>query len=296
MFLDAVLIVLCTGILNHAYKVTDFISFDNLYLFLNSFDSGLLIGAAVYFSDSMDAGKNTISLWGSIYLFQMTALNVYFALSLGFMWFTQKRITDPIEDLSGIAKSYYVKQSDDEKRKSMLSTCEKYSKDSTEAGNLARSYITMIKDMEVYVDNLKNVTAEKERINAALFMAIAKTFLKTQAQTGNSPENVFTYLRSRPGLVLAGMEDIKYRKNEIVLNPKDWLFLYTDGVTEATDSDNELYGEDRLLSYMNRHKDDKLEDVLKGLREDIDAFVGQAPQFDDITMLILSFDRHSDRG
>ena len=97
------------------------------------------------------------------------------------------------------------------------------------------------------------------------------------------------YLKSRTGFVLAGMEGMKYRANEMTLNKGDRIFLYTDGVTEATDKNEALYGEERLIAYVDKNKDLGAEALLSGLKEDIDLFVGDAPQFDDITMLVIDY-------
>ena len=97
-------------------------------------------------------------------------------------------------------------------------------------------------------------------------------------------------MKTRSGMLLAGMEGIKYRKNEIQLNPGDTLYLYTDGVTEATDNNTELYGEQRLLDFVNSLEKIEPESLCKLIKEDVDKFVGTAPQFDDITMLALNFD------
>lgn len=83
------------------------------------------------------------------------------------------------------------------------------------------------------------------------------------------------------------MEDSKYREYEILLGEGDTLFVYTDGVTEATDEGNRLYGTDRMLTALNRHADADCETLLREVRVDIDGFVGDAPQFDDITMLAI---------
>ncbi|MBR5125796.1 MAG: SpoIIE family protein phosphatase [Oscillospiraceae bacterium] len=99
----------------------------------------------------------------------------------------------------------------------------------------------------------------------------------------------FEYLRTRAGFVLAGMEGIRYRVGEITLNPGDRLFLYTDGVPEATNADNQLYGEDRLLSFMNQNASMEATALLPALKANIDEFVGEAPQFDDITMLMFDY-------
>ena len=99
----------------------------------------------------------------------------------------------------------------------------------------------------------------------------------------------FSYLKTRAGFVLAGMEGIRYRVGALTLTPGDRVFLYTDGVTEATNGNNELYGEDRLLDFMNRSSDEAAADLLPALKADIDEFVGDAPQFDDITMLMFDY-------
>lgn len=115
------------------------------------------------------------------------------------------------------------------------------------------------------------------------------------ANAGHNPPLVrhrngtFEYLRSRPGLVIAGMEGIKYRKNELYLAPGDEIYLYTDGVTEATDNNNELYGEERLNKLLNSLHGLSGEEVCRAVKSDIDEFVGTAPQFDDITMLYLKY-------
>ncbi len=97
----------------------------------------------------------------------------------------------------------------------------------------------------------------------------------------------YELIKDKHGFVLAGMEGSHYKEYELHLDPGDRLFLYTDGVAEATDAHNELYGTDRMLSALNRNKDVDCEKLLYGMKEDIDAFVGEAPQFDDITMLSL---------
>ena len=99
----------------------------------------------------------------------------------------------------------------------------------------------------------------------------------------------FEYLKTRAGFVLAGMEGVRYRVGELTLNPGDRLFLYTDGVPEATNAENKLYGEDRLVSFMNQNTSMEATKLLPALKANIDEFVGEAPQFDDITMLMLDY-------
>jgi sigma-B regulation protein RsbU (phosphoserine phosphatase) len=176
-------------------------------------------------------------------------------------------------------------------------------------------------------------------VPAALFMVIAKTLLKNNAQMGKCPKDVFnevnnilcennegglfvttfmgylnvetglftyvnaghnppcirqangdfTYMSCRPGFVLAGMEDMSYKEQSITLSPGDVLYLYTDGVTEAVDQVEDLYGEKRLLETLNKHKSDDLVDLLHAVRADISDFANGAEQADDITMLALKY-------
>ena len=115
------------------------------------------------------------------------------------------------------------------------------------------------------------------------------------ANAGHNPpllkrsDGTFEYLKSRAGFVLAGMDGIRYRVNELTLSPGDRLFLYTDGVSEATNAQNMLYGEDRLHAFINRNATAEATLLLSALKANIDEFVGEAPQFDDITMLIFDY-------
>ena len=81
------------------------------------------------------------------------------------------------------------------------------------------------------------------------------------------------------------VDGISYREHEFELHPGDRIYVYTDGVPEATNEKDELFGVDRMLKSLNSHRDDSLKQLLPHVKEDIDTFVGAAPQFDDITML-----------
>ncbi len=126
-----------------------------------------------------------------------------------------------------------------------------------------------------------------------------KTGLLSYANAGHNPPLVkhgdggFEYLRSRAGFVLAGMDGIKYRKNELQLESGDIIYLYTDGVTEATDKNEKLYGDERLQLLLNGTENADAEGICKAVKADVDKFVGEAPQFDDITMLCVEFNRKS---
>ena len=99
----------------------------------------------------------------------------------------------------------------------------------------------------------------------------------------------YAWLNSRPGFVLAGMEGMRYQENVLELAPGDQLYLYTDGVTEATNRDNELFGEERLLAALNEEPGLSVYELLPKIKKRIDDFAGDAEQFDDITMLGLTY-------
>ena len=141
-----------------------------------------------------------------------------------------------------------------------------------------------------------------EANEAGMFVTVWMGFLNTKtgevtyANTGHNPPMIrradgsVEYVKSRPGLVLAGMEGIRYRANTIQLSGGDVLYLYTDGVTEAANAENEFYGESRLLAALEREGSADVCALCRGVKADVDAFVGEAPQFDDITMLALLYD------
>lgn len=88
---------------------------------------------------------------------------------------------------------------------------------------------------------------------------------------------------------VATMEGIPFKQHEFELEPGDSIYVYTDGVAEATNTENELYGTDRMLDVLNRSDPENLEETLEAIRTDIDDFVGDAEQFDDITMLLFNY-------
>ncbi|MDD3279706.1 MAG: SpoIIE family protein phosphatase [Lachnospiraceae bacterium] len=178
-------------------------------------------------------------------------------------------------------------------------------------------------------------------VPAALFMVIAKTLIKNNANKGKKPSEIFYQVNNqlcegnkagmfvtawmgimeiasghliytnaghtRPllcrsgqrfdwltggnhGFVLAGMEQVRFQDAEFDLEPDDILFLYTDGVTEAHNCVEELYGEARLRNTMNERWDNDIFRLLSDVKEDVDLFSGEREQFDDITMLAVQYE------
>lgn len=111
-------------------------------------------------------------------------------------------------------------------------------------------------------------------------------------RAGESYE-LIKYRHSPPVATLPGL---KFKDHEFELHPGDSLFVYTDGVTEATDLSDVLFGEERLLKSLNKDADASPEDVLKNVMDGITEFCGGAEQFDDITMLCFKYFGQEDRN
>lgn len=97
----------------------------------------------------------------------------------------------------------------------------------------------------------------------------------------------FEIVKNTHGLVVGAMSGIKYKDFEIQLNNGDKLFLYTDGLPEATDKNNNMFTMERMLKALNRYKEKNPKGILDGINEAVNDFVGDAPQFDDLTMMCL---------
>ena len=313
-------------------------------------------------------------------------------------------VVRPIKQMTAATEVFISAREDERGAQSPISALSVNTKD--ELQTLCESLKQMESDLNSHIDNLKKVTAEKERIGAeldvathiqksmlpcifppfpdrkefdifatmnpakevggdfydffmvddshlavvmadfsgkgvpaALFMVIGKTLIKDHTQPGVSLGEVFSKVNNmlcdsnseglfitafegvldlktgefryvnaghelpfickqsegfeaykiRAGFVLAGMEDLRYREGTLQLAPGDRIFLYTDGVPEATNGNNELYGMERLNHILNQNIQATPEKVLEEVKADVDAFVGDAPQFDDITMLCLDY-------
>ena len=102
-------------------------------------------------------------------------------------------------------------------------------------------------------------------------------------------DGLFELVKDKHGFVIGGMDGVKYREYELQMTPGSKLFLYTDGVPEATDANKELFGTDRMLEALNAQPDASPEQTLQNVRAAVDAFVKDAEQFDDLTMLCVEY-------
>ena len=99
----------------------------------------------------------------------------------------------------------------------------------------------------------------------------------------------FELVKDKHGFVIGGMDGMRYKEYELTLTPGSRLFLYTDGVPEATNAQREMFGTDRMLDALNEAPDAAPEMILKNVRKAVDGFVKDAEQFDDLTMLCVEY-------
>ena len=102
-------------------------------------------------------------------------------------------------------------------------------------------------------------------------------------------DGVFRVFKDRHGMVVGALARSKYKDYEIQMMPGDAIFVYTDGVPEANNAEGEFYGMERLEKALNRIPGHDPQHILQGIKADVDAFTGEASQFDDLTMLCLEY-------
>ena len=102
-------------------------------------------------------------------------------------------------------------------------------------------------------------------------------------------DGVFRVFKDKHGLVLGALKKARYTDYEIRMMPGDAIFVYTDGVPEANNTDGEFYGMERMEEALNHVADLDPKGILQGVRENVEAFTGEAMQFNDLTMLCLEY-------
>ena len=106
----------------------------------------------------------------------------------------------------------------------------------------------------------------------------------------------YELLKDKHDLVIGAMEGLKYSEYELQLDPGDKIFVYTDGVPEASDSNKQLYGTDRMVDALNIDPEAETKNVLKNVRKSISDFVKDAEQFDDLTMMCVEYKGKNKKG
>ena len=103
------------------------------------------------------------------------------------------------------------------------------------------------------------------------------------------PDQDFEILIDKHGFVLGGMEEVKYREYEFDMEPGSKLFLYTDGLPEAADNEQNMFGVELMMDALNESLNLSTKEILDHMKGRVDGFVGSAPQFDDLTMLCIEY-------
>ncbi|MBR6090218.1 MAG: serine/threonine-protein phosphatase, partial [Anaerolineaceae bacterium] len=151
---------------------------------------------------------------------------------------------------------------------------------------------------EILTDVNKHVARDnRSKMFVTVWMGILdlKTGVMTCVNAGHEypavcgADGVFRIFKDKHGLVVGAMENLKYRDYELFLEPGTRVFVYTDGVPDASNAAGERYGKDRLEAALNTLSEKDPEGIIRGIRADVDAFVDGAKQFDDLTMLCLEF-------
>ena len=97
------------------------------------------------------------------------------------------------------------------------------------------------------------------------------------------------YLDYKPQLVLGAMQNIAYKNYIFQMKENEKLMLYTDGIVEAHDVNNKLYGEERFLKSMETHKDLNIRDLCENLAFEVDEYSKGQEQFDDYSLLCFTY-------
>ena len=151
---------------------------------------------------------------------------------------------------------------------------------------------------EIITDINAQIARDNEsKMFITIWMGIldVKTGLLTCTNAGHEypaicgPDGVFRIFKDKHGLCAGAMENVRYRDYELKLHPGGKIFVYTDGVPEANDPEGEFYGMKRLEEALNRLAKETPENILAGIRKDVDSFMAGARQFDDLTMLCLEY-------
>ena len=105
----------------------------------------------------------------------------------------------------------------------------------------------------------------------------------------------FELVKDRHGFVLGGMPKTRFPETSVSLGEGDSLFVYTDGIPEANNGKGEMFGTERMLASLNRHRTERMAELVAGVREDVGCFGDGAPQFDDMTMLALRLEEAAEK-
>jgi sigma-B regulation protein RsbU (phosphoserine phosphatase) len=162
---------------------------------------------------------------------------------------------------------------------------------------LIKDHAQITRSPKVILEKVNNILMENnaEEMFVTVWLGIMEisTGKITAANAGHEypvvrgADGSFTLIKDKHGIVVGAMEDIKYRQYEMEIEPGGCLFLYTDGIPEATNEQEEMFGTGRMLDALNQDPNASPEKLLSNVMTSVNAFVGSASQFDDMTMLAM---------
>ena len=161
--------------------------------------------------------------------------------------------------------------------------------------NFAMIHNSPAEVLEQVNDQICRNPVEEMFVTVWLGVLDLQTGLLTAANAGHEypilrkPGGAFELLKDRHGFVVGGLSGYQYREYQLQMEAGSRLFLYTDGLPEATNAQGQMFGIERTLAAVNEVREASPREVLEHVKQSMDAFVGSAPQFDDTTMLCVDY-------
>ena len=167
------------------------------------------------------------------------------------------------------------------------------------AKSMIQSQMTAKKDVKTVLEDVNNLICSnnREKMFVTVWIGILdiESGILTASNAGHEypifkePDGNFEIIKDKHGFVIGGKKNMKYTDYELQMKPGSKLFVYTDGVPEAMNEENELFGMERTLSAVNINADSSADIILKTVESEVRKFVGNAEQFDDLTMLCVEY-------
>ena len=164
---------------------------------------------------------------------------------------------------------------------------------------LLKSYTLMNKSPKAALEEVNSQIcgSNPEEMFVTVWLGVLdlKTGVLTAANAGHEkpalkqPDGSFDLYKDKHGIMVGYMDGVRYKEYELKLEKGAKLFLYTDGVPEATNADQKLFGNDRLIDALRSAEDRTPKEILEAVDAAVNEFVGDAPQFDDLTMLCIQY-------
>ena len=243
-------------------------------------------------------------------------LNTLLIVEMVLMRAIEKKVTRPLLHLTDALENYTDNKEKGLNTEAVSVECGPYTTGYGEVSSLVRTCVNMVDEIDLFASMTpaREVGGDFydfyfidqdhqlcENNSSFMFCTVwlgilnVKTGKLTASNGGHEYPAVkrtggkFELIKGRHDPALGIRDGIRYHEYELTLYPGDCIFQYTDGVTEATAASQELFGEERLKDSLNLEPQASPEVLIRNMHESIDGFVGNAPQFDDITMICVKY-------